>query len=197
MRMILISLLIAMGLSLTSVAPVTAGPVEEGKAAYEAEDYSTALRLWKQAAEQGNADAQYGLGDLYLDGLGVEQDYAQALNWYRKAADQGNAQGQIAIGYLYRLGKGVLQDYVESVKWYRLAAEQGNANAQYVLGSNYHAGRGVPQDNVQAHMWLNLAAAQGRFAAGEFRNGIAADMTPQEIEEAQRLAREWIAAHPK
>ena len=60
----------------------------------------------------------------------------------------------------------------------------------------YDYGYGVPQDYVQAHMWLNLAAAQGDEQAAEFRDIVAAKMTPAKIEEAQRLAREWLAAHP-
>ena len=45
-------------------------------------------------------------------------------------------------------------------------------------------------------MWLNLAAAQGDEDARELRDIVAGQMTPSQIEEAQRLAREWIAAHP-
>jgi TPR repeat protein len=60
----------------------------------------------------------------------------------------------------------------------------------------YHRGDGVPQDYVQAHMWANLAAAQGNEDARGARDVIAFMMTPSQIEEAQRLAREWLAAHP-
>ncbi len=60
----------------------------------------------------------------------------------------------------------------------------------------YYKGRGVPQDYVQAHMWLNLAASrfpQGtdRDMAVKIRDILAAKMTPAQIAEAQRLAREW------
>ena len=82
------------------------------------------------------------------------------------------------------------------MKWYRLAAEQGLADAQFNLGIRYYNGQGVPQDYVQAHLWWNLAAAQGDEEARENRDIIAAKMTPAQIEEAQRLAREWLAAHP-
>ena len=60
----------------------------------------------------------------------------------------------------------------------------------------YHRGDGVPQDYVQAHMWWNLAAAQGDEDAIGNRDIIAGQMMPSQIEEAQRLAREWLAAHP-
>jgi TPR repeat protein len=96
---------------------------------------------------------------------------------------------------MYNRGQGVPQDYSEAVKWYRLAAEQGSANAQYVLGIMYANGRGVPQNDVQAHMWFNLAASRApaseRDEAIKMRNVAASDMTPAQIAEAQRLAREW------
>ena len=82
------------------------------------------------------------------------------------------------------------------VKWYRLAADQGLDLAQSNLGNMYDNGYGVPQDYIQAHMWFNLAAAQGNEDAIGNRDIIAGKMTPSQIEEAQRLAREWIAAHP-
>ena len=56
-------------------------------------------------------------------------------------------------------------------------------------GSN--KGRGVPQDYVQAHMWWNLAAVKGNTDAIKNRDVVAAKMTPTQIAEAQKLAREW------
>ena len=61
----------------------------------------------------------------------------------------------------------------------------------------YVNGEGVPQDYVQAHMWFNLAAAQGNAKAVGNRDIAAKKMTPAQIAEAQQLARDWIAAHPK
>ena len=94
---------------------------------------------------------------------------------------------------MYSHGRGVPQDDQEAVKWYRRAAEQGEDSAQYNLASMYVSGNGVPQDYVFAHMWANLAASQGGEGAGEKRDAIAKFMTPQQIAEAQRLAREWKA----
>jgi TPR repeat protein len=85
------------------------------------------------------------------------------------------------------------------VNWLRKAADQGFAKAQSYLGSLYAEGRGVvPQDYVLAHMWSNLAAA--RFSevdidsledAAKVRDRVASKMPPAQLEEAQRLAREW------
>ena len=83
------------------------------------------------------------------------------------------------------------QDYAQAVKWYRKAADQGHAKAQYNLALMYANGYGVPQDYVSAHMWWNLAAAKGDENAKRNRDIVAERMAPEQIAEAQRLAREW------
>jgi hypothetical protein len=89
------------------------------------------------------------------------------------------------------------QDYTEAAKWLNMAAEQGNASAQMMLGVMYEKGQGVPQDYVQAHKWYSLSAsiATGvlRGMAEDNREGVAEHMTPEQIAEAERLAREWTA----
>ena len=83
------------------------------------------------------------------------------------------------------------RDYATAVRLNRPLAEQGNANAQYNLGTFYDNGLGVPLDKVRAYMWFSLSAAQGREGAAAFRDLIARRMTPAQIAEAQKLAREW------
>lgn len=77
---------------------------------------------FRKAAEQGDADAQEGLGWQYYSGKGVPQDYGQATVWSRKAAEQGNIDAQGALGQLCSAGKGVPQDYAEAYFWLSLAA---------------------------------------------------------------------------
>jgi uncharacterized protein len=55
----------------------------------------------------------------------------------------------------------------------------------------YIAGHGVPQDYVRAYMWLNLAAVRGDAKIAKLRDLTRALMTPAQIAEAQKLAREW------
>jgi TPR repeat protein len=78
-----------------------------------------------------------------------------------------------------------------AVFWFSQAAEQGDVLAFAKLGWMYAEGRGVRQDFIQAHMWYNLSAAQGEPRAAEARDALATQMTPAQIAEAQRLAREW------
>ena len=83
------------------------------------------------------------------------------------------------------------QDYAEAVKWNLLVANQGNSAAQNNLGLMYVNGHGVPKDYVRAHMWFDLSAAQGDTNAIKKRDWVAQHMTPEQIAEAQKLAREW------
>jgi len=82
-------------------------------------------------------------------------------------------------------------DYKTALRLIRPLAEQGDANAQYNLGVLYDNGLGVPQDRVRAYMWLNLAAMQGRESAATIRDLVARLMTPVQISEAQKMARDW------
>jgi uncharacterized protein len=99
--------------------------------------------------------------------------------------------GEGALADIYERGLlGVVQDYAEAAKWYRKAAEQDNLAMQAALGELYEQGRGVPQDYVLADMWFNLAARDASEYSRKKRDEMAAKMTPDQIAEAQRLARE-------
>jgi uncharacterized protein len=78
-------------------ATVAAGPFKDGEAAYDRGDYTTALRLYRPIAEQGNSYAQYEIGRIYSNGHGVPQNFAEALKWFRLAADQGNVKGHTIL----------------------------------------------------------------------------------------------------
>ena len=115
-----------------------------------------------------------------------------------------DAFAQFSLGVAYGSGRGVPQDDAEAARWYRLAADQGNTDAQSDLGVMYANGDGVPQDDVQTHMWLNLAASGApreprvlRDTAVRNRDLVAGRMTPDQLADAQRLAREWDAGHPR
>ena len=113
----------------TAPAQTAEESFNKGIESYKAGDYTSAVKYFQQAAEQGHAKAQGCLGDCYGNGLGVAQSYAEAVKWYRKAAEQGLAIAQYNLGVYYTFGIGVAKNYTESVKWYRKAAEQGYANA--------------------------------------------------------------------
>ena len=125
-------------------------------------------------------------------------DQAAAFKWYLKAAQQGDAVAQNQVGNMHATGQGTAKNYAEAMSWYTKAAESGDASAQNNLGSMYATGKAVTRDLVQAHKWYTLAAAhfppdEAAFRDKAVRNAdtIAARMTPEQIAEAQRLAREW------
>ena len=95
---------------------------------------------------------------------------------------------------MYYYSEGVDRDYKTVIKWYTLAAEQGYADAQYNLALMYFNSYGIQQDYVKALMWMNLAAANGAENASNKRRLIEKSMTPSQIKEAQRLAREWAGS---
>ena len=161
------------------------------------QDHAEALRWYRKAADQNNASAQMMIGQMYAQSRGVPKNYAEAAKWYRKAADQGLAHAQVFLGLMYMQGSGLPQDNAEAAKWISRAAEPGDAEGQKFLGMLYAMGHGVPKDYVIAYMWLNLAAAQGDKHAAEDRDRIAKLMTPEQIGEGQKLAREWKPKSPE
>ncbi len=124
------------------------------------------------------------------------KDYETALNEWRPLAEQGNAHAQYSLGVLYDNGWGVPQDYGQARHWWEKAAAQGLVDAQVSLGFLYAEGRGVPRDFVQAYKWYSLAGANGNKNAATLRDALAKQMTPAQIDEAQKLAREWTPTTP-
>jgi uncharacterized protein len=155
------------------------------------QDYKEAVKWYRLSAEQGFANAQHNLGVMYHTGQGVPQDYKEAVKWYRLSAEQGIADAQSNLGVMYHTGQGVPQDYKEAVKWYRLAAEHGLGLAQTNLGLMYAKGQGFLQNYTLAHMWFNIGGSNGdKNAVGNIKF-VEKKMTPQQIEKAQEMARNW------
>jgi TPR repeat protein len=126
------------------------------------------------------------------DALVAEErgDYATALSIFRSLAAQGDANAQSMLGSMYEKGHGVAQDYAEALKWYRLAAAQGNTAAQLFISAAYLNGHGVKRDIVHAYLWSILSGVSGNAGAVKDRDWFEARMTPQQIAEAQKMARE-------
>jgi hypothetical protein len=89
--------------------------------AFDRANLQTALRVWLDTAQQGDADAQTTVGEIYERGLGVQPDYLKAAEWYQKAADQGSARALFNLGTLYEQGRGVEQDTLKALNLYRQA----------------------------------------------------------------------------
>lgn len=189
-------LFVAMTIALCVAGNASAG-FTEGASAYNARQYARALKEITPLAKAGHAGSQHLLGLMYYMGRGVTRDYRQAMHWHRKAAEQGHADAQYVVGAMFYTGNAVDTDHRQAVAWFRRAAEKGHAEAQHALALMYrHHAAGLPQDKVLAYMLWNLAAAGGNANAVEQRAEIAKRMTPEQIEEAQSMARAWRPGTP-
>ncbi|MGA9826014.1 MAG: tetratricopeptide repeat protein [Methylocystis sp.] len=180
-------------LGLALCAAAVAGPIEDGKAAYQRGDYTTAIRLLLPLGEKSGADAMLLLSHMYGSGKGVKEDANESWKWLKLSAENGNPSAQLSVGWAYQSG-GISgpKNVIEAAKWLQLAADQGEPYAQEALGKLYYDGNGVPKDYVIAYKWLNLAARRESFyMAKQSRDALEKLMTPAQIAEAQRLAREW------
>jgi TPR repeat protein len=137
-----------------------------------------------------------GLGWFSGSKIGRIMDL-RAVERLRFAAIQGNVNAQLSLGSLYESGRGATTDFAEAAKWYQLPANQGDAVGQFKLGSMYENARGVKQNDAEALKWYRLAADLGNAEAKRILRALVKDTKPSQVTKAQRLAREWTAAHPK
>jgi uncharacterized protein len=167
------------------------------------QDEAEAVRWWRKAADAGNTYALFPLGFAYYFGRGAPQDYAEAVKLFSKDISSvfgcsESGYSELFLGNCYFYGQGAPQDYTEAARWWREAVDSQageDGEPQHSLGSLYANGQGVTQDYVLAHMWFNLSASK---SAGEdqeqrakARDDIAKMLSPQQLVEAQRMAREW------
>jgi hypothetical protein len=119
------------------------------------------VHAYRVCAEQGDALAQYRVGQLYASGIaGRDKDDREAAQWYKRAAAQGYSYAQVALGRFYENGRGGLpKDDREAARLYSLAAAQGNPFAQMALASFYEHGRGgLPTDKIYAETLRKTAS---------------------------------------
>ncbi|MEM7121717.1 MAG: SPOR domain-containing protein [Pseudomonadota bacterium] len=162
---------------------------EAGMRAYDAGDYAAAIAEWQPLAEQGNLEAQFGMGIIYENGRGIGRDYTEAAKWYAAAAEGGHPGAQFNLGNIYQQGLGVPKDASRAVYWWTLSAAQGLSDAQLNLGIAYHRGDGVARDQDLAFSWFQRAAEagnpMGQFSAGyAYETGLGTDV---DLNEARRL----------
>ncbi|MDO7711280.1 MAG: SPOR domain-containing protein [Pseudomonadota bacterium] len=156
---ILSRLVIALLFGLTSL-PNLAGDLEVGITAYQQQDYQAALNAWNRGAQQGDADAEYNLGQLYRLGQGVKISYPAAQSYYLKAAKKNHPLAQLNLGTMYYSGKLGPDQEENAFSWLQKAAENDNAPAQWMTGIMLFNGQGVSQDSIAAYSWLTLASEQ-------------------------------------
>ena len=123
--------------------------------------------LLNKAAKAGSADAQFKLGLMSLEGVGVKKDESAAAHFFEAAAKQGHLQAMNNIGILYETGRGVKQDFTQAFNYFNQAAQKGDAMAQNNLGMLYTRGQGVERNDAWAVFWFTVAANRGNTAAAK------------------------------
>lgn len=156
--------------------------------------YNKAIEEWTRAVDKGDMGAAFRLGEEYFDAKVVERDVDQAVKYLQIGADGGEPRAQMDLATMYDHGWGVPSDPAMAAKWYLAAADQGLPEAQYNIGTMYETGEGVDQSIERAYMYYLLAVENGfpQFAAREL-DKISRTMTPTQIKNATRLARDYQA----
>lgn len=165
MKLLLIILLFTLSAGMYAQSGDSVEDYETAASYYNNGDYKTAFRYFSSAANAGNYNAQYDLGNLYWNGAGTEKNHSKAIEWYLKSANQGHYYAQNKLGDLYYSGDGVKQDYLKAYEWYLKSANKDHAAAQNMLGYMYNEGLGVNRDYMKAFEWYSKAAEQGLAVA--------------------------------
>lgn len=149
-----------------------------------------AVRLYEEAAKEGNPDAQNELGGLYYEGKGVEQSFKKAAEWFIVAANQQFTLSEYNLGTMYESGIGVPKCIEKAVELYEKAAKKGSPEAQNSLGILYYKGYGVKQNFEKAVLWLKKAAMQN-FSTAQVNLG-SLYKSGKGVEQNYEIAVEWL-----
>lgn len=151
-------------------------------------DPQKATQLCKRAANAGFAPASATLGALFARA----KKHERAVQWWTLAAEQGDLEALFNLGQVYRLGLGVAKDEAKAFELLLKAAAGGVAAAQSRIGLAYATGEGAALDPIEACKWFELAALLGDKAAAANRVRAHKSLSPAQLVEANRRAKEWL-----
>lgn len=184
-------------------APALAG-FEEGRAAYNKQQWKEAITHLRPAAEKDDPRAQILLGNMYADGYGVEKSEEEAFTLYYRAAVLGNTDGMVAVATLYQTGTGVARNDRMAIDWFERAARAGNQTGAFFYAIHLYQGRkgdtfDFKPDHKQAYKWFRIAALKNDVpnlekAAVEIYTNIAQNLLPEEV---SALDKEAFAFKPE
>lgn len=149
-----------------------------------------AVKWLTRSAEAGHDCAQYALGKLYRDGIGVEKNTLQAVIWFSKAVEQDNSYAAYALGKLYLTGEDIPKDIEKALRWLQRSADLGNEHAQYRLGLVHLTGDDTPKDVTKAIEYLKASAEQGNQHA-QYQLG-KLYLLGKEVERDEEAAVRWL-----
>ncbi|MBY9065373.1 peptidoglycan-binding protein [Hyphomonas sp. WL0036] len=154
-------------------------------------DLDAAVPLLRRAALKGMAPAQYDLGKLYEQGLGVDQDMVEARSLVAKAADAGHVGAMYDLALFMAEGEGGDLDEAGAVQWFRKAADHGFLDAQYNLGVMYAEGIGTQQDLAEALYWFDLASRGGDNGAKLEVGHLTSRLPAETVADVAEAASNW------
>jgi hypothetical protein len=127
-------------------------------------DAHEAVKWFTKAAEQGNADGEYGVGVMYQLGRGGPQDTSSAIRWFELAAKQGKVEAQFQLARIYDASEGPTKNPAMAAKYYQQAAAKDQPTAEMRLAQMYETGQGVTQDYTTSMKWYMKLADDNSFA---------------------------------
>ncbi len=173
----------------------------EGKKSYDNKNWRRAIVLLRPLAEQGDARAMVLLGNMYLDGYGVERDPTEAFMLYRRGAERNNADAMLATATLYQTGNGVPTNTRLAIMWFERCAKTGDQSCAFFYGLHmYQGSKGetfdIKPNHVEAYKWMRLTArSRGNpkmaKAADVIAEKLKTDMHYKDVEEADKAIVAW------
>ena len=163
---------------------VRADTYSRGFQALEKRDYKTALYYLSLFAANGDAKANYNLGIMYRDGLGVKKDDVQSLIHFIEAAESRHILGNYAVGLAFLQGRGSNVDVETALYYLKEATLLGHALSPVEMGRIYFEGGLTERDVVAAHFWWSVARDRNAPVAKESLNSLNQQMTEAQKEQA-------------
>jgi hypothetical protein len=145
------------------------------------------LARLEKAAAQGNPQAYTYLSALYRDGEDVPVDEAKSVRLLREGARLGDPEAQDELGEALRAGSRVEKNEAESFELFKKAAWQGHNDAQINLSLAYSRGTGVEKDPVRGFAWIEICVAKNLQHAIRERHFAREELSPEQLEAAQKL----------
>lgn len=175
------------------LAALAAAGTPEGKAALEKKDYAAARKEFAPAAESGDAEAQFLLGEIYRRGLGVGENPRIAAKWYAAAAKQGRADAAGELGILYWKAR-KKKDAIAQLK---VGAKAKHVRAMYALAILDYRGHDVGIEDDR-RLELFRLAAEGGHPDAQAKYAHHLQFRKKDFKEAERWYRKAAAqGHPE
>ena len=150
--------------------------------------YGEAMAWYGEAAEAGDAEAQYLLAFALETGARAAPDAEDARRWYGAAAGQGHQRAALRLALMLIEGRGGPVDTAEAEAVLQPVAEAGDVDAMSLLGWLLaHGGN----DDTSAYRWLALATEAGDGAAAANLAILVNGMTPEQVVEAATALEAW------